>query len=429
VKGFIYSKDDKLNGLAYLRLLNTWRETAIPDDAGRARVSTFILSTIPKRVIAYLPVLAEPTILEPNFHPFDYSFRTESLVSTVGKNELASLGELSTEEKAALSPFLDIQLPPEQRETFFAMLKGYASARMTPGAKIAGIIKSFEKYQYELGFTDDTSMEHLLEFARDNKTGDCTEFSNTAAVLGRLLGIPSRVVTGYLASRDLQTQYHVQGIIMLRDKIDLLKAFPLEELYLVTTAHRHSWVEFYLSGYGWVDFEATADAIPPPAGMDPNEMPVVIPLIDPKPKQVAWTVPWDLVGRAVLVFLSGALAFLYLLRYGKETALALASRRRGIPGARARYELLLMRLAALGLPLKPRSNTPQEYAEAVPSTTEAAHLYTELRFRTSLSDQERNELARRLAAACEDSLKAVRKESRRSSRIKSAFSLRGLHYV
>ncbi len=123
-----------------------------------------------------------------------------------------------------------------------------------------------------------TSVNKLSKFLSGSLTGDCTEFANTAAILGRLAGIPSRVVRGYLASENLQTPSHRKGIIELQKNIDVLKEYTPDELLLVTTAHKHAWVQFYLSEYGWIDFEATGSAIPP-AGMNMNDAQVVVPII------------------------------------------------------------------------------------------------------------------------------------------------------
>ena len=105
--------------------------------------------------------------------------------------------------------------------------------------KILAILMSFGDYQYNVSDNDDFSIARLKDFLLDTKDGDCVEFSNTAAMLGRLAGIPSRVVTGYLAADSLQTMAHLRGLAALRSKIKVLQEFPFEDIYLVTDAHSH----------------------------------------------------------------------------------------------------------------------------------------------------------------------------------------------
>lgn len=86
----------------------------------------------------------------------------------------------------------------------------------------------------------------LASFLFDPSSGDCEYFASALAVLGRTLGIPTRVVNGFLPG-----QYN-----------------PLTGEYLVTGSDAHTWVEAYfptsyqgrLAGFGravWVTFDAT----------------------------------------------------------------------------------------------------------------------------------------------------------------------------
>lgn len=75
-------------------------------------------------------------------------------------------------------------------------------------------------------------------FLFDSKEGYCDYFSSSMVVMLRSLGIPARVVAGYLpgnwdADRDA---------------------------YLVRESDSHSWPEVYFPQYGWVEFEPTASA-------------------------------------------------------------------------------------------------------------------------------------------------------------------------
>ena len=277
--GFSYSLDEPLNELVHQRLLTTWVDVLRLPDRRREEREYYFLSSISDRVMPYRPYTIEPTIQNRLYHPFDLSYRTVSRVSATGPDQWRWLGELSAPERNAMAPYLEVPISGET----LARFEQYA-AEVTAGAggyydRIDAILRSFDTCQYEIGFTDDVSVDHLELFLFETRSGDCTEFSNTSAILGRIAGIPTRVVTGWLGTESLQTDVHQRGLQTLREVIEPLREFPLDELFLITTAHRHSWTQFYLPGYGWVDFETTQYAIPPPPELSAAGQDIVIPII------------------------------------------------------------------------------------------------------------------------------------------------------
>jgi hypothetical protein len=299
--------------------------------------------------------------------------------------------------------------------------------------KICALLLNFATYQYNLQSGDNSSVSEIKKFLFDTMEGDCVEFSNSLALLGRLAGIPSRVVTGYLAADSLQTQAHKQGLAVLQSRIPVLREFPLRELYLVTNIHAHSWTQFYIPDYGWLDFEATAFAIPPLGSGDFNTWDVIIPIInDERLFSPLRSFPWRAVLRAIALFLALALAAAYALRYGREAVLLLGARRGGREGARSLYLLLLARLAAEGKPIKPASKTALEYSELFPETGEGftsfAALYAELRWREFRDSVEAEERFLRLKEDYRAILVAARRRGIRAF-FRRAFSLRGLFYL
>ena len=77
-------------------------------------------------------------------------------------------------------------------------------------------------------------MDLLAAFVTNDRVGYCEQFAAAMAAMGRVLGIPSRVVVGFL---DGTTQE--DGRI------------------LYTSDDRHAWPEMYFTGVGWVRFEPT----------------------------------------------------------------------------------------------------------------------------------------------------------------------------
>ncbi|TVQ29086.1 MAG: transglutaminase domain-containing protein, partial [Spirochaetaceae bacterium] len=427
IRGFTYPERQPLNDLIRTRLAGTWRNPEWVSDSMRREFSVNVYSTIPDRVLPYVPHTAEPTVYQPRYYPFSYSFHGSSRVSVVGRTQLDRARDLSAAERERLAPHLQIELLPDHEAAFRAHIdERIGEIPQGYHARILAIMEAFRTFQYEVGYDDDFSPAHMARFVTDTLSGDCVEFSNTAAILGRMMGIPSRVVTGYLATASLQNPAHERGLAVLRESLPQLSGYRLDEMYLVTTSHRHAWVQFYVPGYGWVDFEPTSYAIPPPPGGDPNERRVVIPIIDPRELPRTAEFPWAQVV-SILLWLGGVtVAGLYLLRYGAEIYLTIRSRGTDQAAVRARYRLLLMRLASRGYDLKPASMTAREYAMQFPELAGFADAYTRFRYMPPAVD--RNEEISRLL----DGYQRANRDgshARKYSWITRVFSLRGLHYV
>lgn len=198
-------------------------------------------------------------------------------------------------------------------------------------------------YRYNLDIAEfppgaDT-VDYFL-FRQPRHEGYCEHFATTLAILARTLGIPTRLVTGYLPG-----SYN-----------------PFTGFYEVKTSEAHAWVEAYFLGVGWVPFDPT------PGGSDPMEVssqgaPLPIrDLVFPIGKggtAIAWL---------ALVGLLGGLA-LFVRR-------AWALRQPEAAAARA-YRRVLRLLERHGLVLVPGA-TPGEYLERVRSHAELQAVASEL---------------------------------------------------
>lgn len=428
VRGFGKERQNPLNEIISRRLLETWRNPTLPNDRARLDTEIFVLSTIPERVMAYIPLSAEPTVFDSSVFPFTYSYPHISAISVSDPYDWLRIRDFTPREENDLQKYLEIPLDSASRARFEGYLTELIDDEMSLGEKALAILQGFDEHLYEIGFEEDVSVEAMEHFLFETKRGDCTEFSNTTAILGRLAGIPTRVVTGYLASSGLQTLSHLQGLMTLQQNIPSLQEEPLEELFLVTTAHRHSWTQFYLPDYGWIDFETTEYAIPPLPGGDPNSQDVVIPLIEDRTVPgTEFSVPWRLIGETAASLLLLTFAALYLFRYSREAWLRMRIGRGDRRGLLAAERLLLLLLANEGVRLKQRSETPREYSAEIPALERFAELYDQLRFRVAINDEERSRLTGELTAEIDRVVASKRRPGLKGGLLR-IFSLKSLGY-
>ncbi len=452
--GFHEARDKELNELSNLRLLETWRSRSTDYTRDRTDNETFFLSSRSERYLQYSPTRITPTTLDRRYHPFNYAYSAEASALTRGVGNAHDWSGVSfpdAEQAEELEKYLEVPLSEEDRAVFERHLEQHlgseileeqqdgtvAAGRSNPSPSGSGlayhervtkILHSFSEFQYEAGYDDDVSIGHMVRFLESDRTGDCVEFSHTTAILARMAGIPSRVVTGYIAAEELQTPSHQRGLASLRERIKPLQDYDLNELYLVTTAHRHAWVQLYLPEHGWVEFETTSYAIPPVGHGDPNQRDVVIPMLQDEPVGApSPSIPWELVARAAALLVAAAAAGAFGYRHLRELYLTRMAKRPTEQGAEALYRLLLLRSAAHGAALKPRSETAREFAERVPEATEFAQLYTQLRYRTRWSAAEREATHAELRALYYETLRRTRRPGL-LSRLRTIFSLRGLRY-
>jgi transglutaminase-like putative cysteine protease len=425
--GFVFTRDNPLNELTYLRFLETWRNLDQPRELLRRSTEITYFSTLPERYVPFRPQSIEPTVLRREYNPFQYSYTAVSGLSRSGPRDWTAIPGLSAEERARLEPYLRIPLSEEHRQSFLSYLSQALGDTTGYYGRIQAILESFSTFQYDIGFDDNTSVAKMEHFLTDRRQGDCTEFSNTSAILLRLAGIPARVVTGYLASRDLQSFAHLRGLFMLREAIPELQEYPFGNLYLVTTAQRHSWVQAYIPSFGWVDFESTAYALPPPPGRDPNSMNVVIPLIQGEQLRPGFRFPWLLAMQFLLALTALVLIGVYVFRFARKAYLRGVSRREDLRALKALYTLLLIRLAEGGWEVKRPFLTPMEYAVDHPELHSFAEIYTMLRFRENLEPGERAEAWRALRTSYREILEMSRRPGLLAG-LRRVFSLKGLYY-
>lgn len=198
------------------------------------------------------------------------------------------------------------------------------------------------------------------------RTGYCEQFAASMAVLGRALGIPSRVVWGFTPGQ-VQTQADGTEVIVVRDN------------------NAHAWVEMWMDGFGWVKFDPTprgdgtlpdsltaafdpvaylpppdpnAPEIPVPGFLDESELPQFDAEGNPINQDGSW---FDISSWWWILPAAGLLACGIPLLKGVRRRRRLHRIKEG--DITAIWDEMVDRLADLGQPI-PEHQTPLEFANA-----------------------------------------------------------------
>lgn len=92
-------------------------------------------------------------------------------------------------------------------------------------------------------------------FLNESKKGYCTYFATAAVMMFRSAGVPARYVEGYtfsandgkVAKGDKDVEFYGNVNISMDDYVEVE----------VLDSDAHAWVEYYVDGIGWIDFEVT----------------------------------------------------------------------------------------------------------------------------------------------------------------------------
>jgi len=136
-----------------------------------------------------------------------------------------------------------LQLPPTDPR-IPALAQQITARAYTPyekAAEIEGYLRS--RFSYTLQLPSSTPNDPIANFLFERRQGHCEYFASSMAVMLRTLGIPSRVVNGFAGGEfnDISSEY------------------------VIRASEAHSWVEAYIPGHGWTEFDPTpASSLVPP---------------------------------------------------------------------------------------------------------------------------------------------------------------------
>jgi len=254
---------DTFNGLRWFRK-NVTRYTVSPEN------STYIFSLQPARGdLASFNILLEPiatTTLFGPLHVRQISGRQIPGVEMDGNDSIFARFQIPNRLQYQVQSHLvkrvnagaEWQTPPESFRMYLQLPVGLdprvksLAEEITRDAKTplekATRVESYlrQKYRYTLSLTWDPGKQPLSAFLFEFKTGHCEYFASAMAILLRAAGIPTRLVNGFLMG-----EYN-----------------PVGDAYIVRQSDAHSWVEVYLPGSGWTEFDPTPGSlIQPDSGL------------------------------------------------------------------------------------------------------------------------------------------------------------------
>jgi hypothetical protein len=204
----------------------------------------------------------------------------------------AQLRRAGNQYPASLKNYLN--LPDEVPERVRDLAALLTIHQPTPYDQVMAIQAYLRQFPYSLQVPAPPAGRDVADyFLFDLRKGYCDYFSTSMAVLVRLAGIPSRLVTGFSSGTyDYKTGR-----------------------FVILQANAHSWVEVYFPGLGWVEFEPTSNLPPFPRPGETaasNTPPVNIPTPLPPQASAGAQINWSML-RPALAILGWVLACLVLL--------------------------------------------------------------------------------------------------------------------
>jgi len=129
-----------------------------------------------------------------------------------------------------------IQLPDSIRGDLSAVAWDWTGTARTAQARADAIQEHLRTgFTYSLEMGSGGKPVSVVEFLTKTKRGHCEYYASSMALLLRVLGVPTRVVTGFLAG-----EWNPNG-----------------NYFIVRQRDAHSWVEAYIPSEGWVTYDPT----------------------------------------------------------------------------------------------------------------------------------------------------------------------------
>ena len=127
-----------------------------------------------------------------------------------------------------------LETPEDVEGRAAALAARWTKGLEDPAAKAEAVVSRLRR-EYSYSTYSDGKLTSLPDFLFATRKGNCEYFATAAAVLLRHAGVPTRLVTGFLAS-----DWNEWG-----------------RFYDVRQSQAHAWIEAYIPGRGWTLYDAT----------------------------------------------------------------------------------------------------------------------------------------------------------------------------
>lgn len=141
-----------------------------------------------------------------------------------------------------------LQTDSKCEKQFRELLKSFKTDTYSDIMYMAEYVRQhlMERCQYTLKPGKVPSGEDFVDyFYNSTKKGYCTYFATTAVMMLRSKGVPARYVTGFFFRPD-------DNVIEVVD----IKGREYNRVS-VDDSHAHAWIEIYINGFGWIQFDVT----------------------------------------------------------------------------------------------------------------------------------------------------------------------------
>ncbi len=148
------------------------------------------------------------------------------------QDQLAAAGPAPADIRDEFAAVPD-DVPPGIENLARALTSG-AATPYESAVLLQSFFRDADEFSYDLDAAYGYGYEAMTEFLQKRR-GFCQQFAATMAMMARTLGIPSRIVVGFLKPERKEG----------------------DETYVITSDNVHAWPELYFEGAGWVRFEPT----------------------------------------------------------------------------------------------------------------------------------------------------------------------------
>ena len=154
------------------------------------------------------------------------------LTAAVDNGDLADNRLLNQYNLAHDNYTADVEYTERMRDLAFEITEGLTSDYDKANALCSYFENNGFVYDAEY-YPPDESIDYFLF---EGKTGVCTSYATAMAIMARIVGLPARYVEGFAAYE--------------RDTTD-------SDIMIIRDSHAHAYVEVFIPGAGWLDFDPT----------------------------------------------------------------------------------------------------------------------------------------------------------------------------